>query len=111
MATTQEQLEQLQKEVRQLKSAQTEMRRILRAHGLWPQNGGRVPARKGMTERERVREMLRRGGVLRELTPEEKALASEWRALPEVRKQAVMRRLETVRFDPSLSETVIRDRG
>ena len=64
-----------------------------------------------LSERERVREILRQAGMLAELTPEDKALADKWRALPEERKQQVIRKLDSIRFNPSLSETIIRDRG
>jgi hypothetical protein len=46
---------------------------------------------------------------LAELTPEEKQLAA-WDALPETRKQQVIEKLKTTKFNPPLSETVIQDR-
>lgn len=64
-----------------------------------------------LSERERVRGILRQAGMLAELTPEDKALAAKWRALPEERKQQVIRKLDSIRFNPSQSETIIRDRG
>jgi hypothetical protein len=64
-----------------------------------------------LSERERVRKILRQAGMLAELTPEDKALAAKWRALPEERKQHVIRKLDSIRFTPTLSETIIRDRG
>ncbi len=61
-------------------------------------------------DNERAKNILLRAGLLTELTHEEKALAAEWRALPESRRQEVTRRLQTSRFKPTLSETIIQDR-
>src|SRR3990172_11254183 len=79
MATTREQIEELRKEIRRLKNESIETRRILREHGLWP-----VKHKKSahLSERERARLILRQANVVREMTPAEKALADEWRALP-----------------------------
>lgn len=113
MATTREQIEQLQKQVRQLKIESAEMRRVLREHGLLPGNGKHTShkGKPAISERERVLEILRRGGALAELTPQEKTMAAEWDALVEKRKQHVIQKLRTTRFDPPLSQTIIQDRG
>ena len=70
-----------------------------------------VAAKTPVSERDRITQILRDAGMLVELTPEDKALADKWRALPEERKQQVIRKLDSIRFNPSLSETIIRDRG
>ena len=66
---------------------------------------------RALSERERVLEKLRRAGVIRELTAEERARAAAWDALPEERKQHIIEKLKTTRFDPPLSESIIQDRG
>ena len=113
MATTREELEQLRKEVRKLKTENAEIRRILRENGLRPKNGKRTGPKdlRGLSERDHVLEKLRRAGVIRELTAEEKQHAADWDALPEERKQAVIEKLWTTRFDPPWSESIIEDRG
>jgi hypothetical protein len=112
MATTREQLAQLQKQVRHLQAESAEVRRVLRQRGLLPENGtrGTPRSKRGVSERKRGIEILRRAGALAELTPEEKQLAAEWRALPEARKRQVIEKLQMTKFNPPFSETVIQDR-
>jgi hypothetical protein len=106
MATTLEQLKELQKQVRRLKVQNAETRRILRERGILPADK-RVAARKGkLSERERVREILRNAGVTRAMTAEEEKLAAEWRALPEEEKREVDETLRRVRLDPPLSQLI-----
>ncbi len=69
-----------------------------------------VAAKTPVSERDRITQILRDAGMLAELTPEEKATAAEWRALPEERKRHVIEKLRTTRFDPPLSESIIQDR-
>ncbi|MBI4788758.1 MAG: hypothetical protein HY782_17135 [Chloroflexi bacterium] len=59
-----------------------------------------------LSERERTIEILQSAGMLAELTPEDKALAAEWRALPEERKREVTEKLESLRLDPPLSQII-----
>ena len=84
----------------------------MRERGLLLENSARGSLRnkRGVSERERGIEILRRAGALAELTPEEKQLAAAWRALPETRKRQVIETLKTTKFNPPLSETVIQDR-
>jgi hypothetical protein len=101
MATTTAQLKKLQREVETLKKKVARLER---------KNGVRKPtARKitrGLSERERVERILRDAGLLVELTPEEKARAAEWRALPEARKHEIRLKLDSLRLDPPLSQLI-----
>jgi hypothetical protein len=63
-----------------------------------------------MTERERVDEILRKAGMLAELTPEEKAMAAEWRALPEDEKKRIQDEFYNLKLDKTLSEIIIENR-
>ncbi|MBI5301830.1 MAG: hypothetical protein HY868_06820 [Chloroflexi bacterium] len=104
MAVTTTDLKRIQREVETLKKkvAQLEQRK----------NGKRrAPAKKrapaalrthGASENDLADEILQRAGLLAELTPAEQALAAEWRALPEERKQQVIHKLETANFKPTL---------
>ena len=66
--------------------------------------------KKDLSERERLLAELKAGGLIRDLTPKEQALAAEWDALPDDEKQAVVRELRDVKPGPMLSDIVIRDR-
>lgn len=109
MATTREQIEELRKELRRLKTESTKTRRILREHGLWPPVKPKKAAR--LSERERARLILRQAQVVREMTAQEQALADEWRALPEEEQQAVEDALRHVKIDPPLSQLIHDMRG
>jgi len=108
MATTREQIEELRKEIKRLKNESSETRRILREHGLWP-----IKHKKNaqLSEREQARLILRQANVLREMTPAEKALADEWRALPVEEQREVEEALRRVRIDPPLSQLIHEMRG
>ncbi len=108
MATTREQIEELRKEIRRLKNESTKTRRILREHGLWPV---RYKKNAHLSERERARLILRQANVVREMTPAEKALADEWRALPVEEQREVEEALRQVRIDPPLSQLIHEMRG
>ena len=110
MATTVEQLRELQKQVRRLQIESAETRRVLRERGMLPAGKRAVTRTRTLSERERVREILRDAGMLAELTPEEKAMAARWRALPEERKRHVIAKLRTTRLTPPLSESIVQDR-
>lgn len=112
MATTREQLTQLQRQVRHLQAESAEMRRVLSERGWLPKNVKRgIPKNvRGVSEQARGIEILRRAGALAELTREEKKMAAQWDALPETRKRKVIETLRTTKFNPPLSETVIQDR-
>jgi hypothetical protein len=63
-----------------------------------------------LSERERALAILRAEGLLRDLTPEEQALAAEWQALPEEEKQAHVQLMRSLVLDPLLSQIVIENR-
>jgi hypothetical protein len=94
-------IEELQREVETLKKKVARLER---------RDGGRKPApckiASGLSEREHVERILRDAGLLAELTPEEKARAAEWRALPEARKREVILELDSLRLDPPLSQLI-----
>jgi len=110
MATTVQQLKQLEKQVHRLKSESAKMRRALREHGILPMPKITGARAKKMTERERVDEVLRKAGMLAELTPEEKAMAAEWRALPEEEKRRVRDALWNLKLEKPLSQIIIENR-
>lgn len=110
MATTIQQLKQLEKEVRRLKSESAKMRRALRERGiLQTPQVTRARARK-MTERERVDEILRKAGKLVELPPEAKARAAEWRALPAEERERIWDEFFNLKLDKPLSDIIIENR-
>lgn len=73
-------------------------------------NGLPRVAKTRSSERERAREILRRAGVTREPTQEEKRLGAEWNALPEARKRYITHQTQTLQLNPSLSETILQER-
>lgn len=66
---------------------------------------------KGLSERTRLLAKLKAGGLIRDLTPNEQALAAEWNALPEDEKQAIIRELHNLKPGSMLSEIVIESRS
>lgn len=76
------------------------------------ENGTRrtVVRKRKLSGRERVRDALRRGGLLAELTPEEKAMAAEWRALPDEEKQRVRDELWNLKLEKPISQIIIENR-
>jgi hypothetical protein len=110
MATTLEQLKELQRKVQRLETQNAETRRVLRERGILPADK-RAAARKGtLSERERVREILRSAGMLAELTPEEKARAARWRALPEEEKKRIQDEFFNLKLAKPLSDIIIENR-
>ncbi len=96
-----------------LKKENAQLRRALREKTAAPKNGEQAAekVKRFPSERARVREILRTAGILGELSPEEKKLAAEWRALPEAEKQVALQRLASIRLNPPISETIMQDRG
>ncbi len=113
MATTRERLAKLQKEVVRLKNELAETRRILRDKGLLPSDGKRRAQRDTdpLSDQERAIQALRRAGVLRDLTPEEKKIAAQWDTLSSEEQRRVIEKLKSIKFNPPLSESIIQDRG
>lgn len=110
MAVTTADLKRMQRDIETLKKkvAQLERRKNGEAK---PAGRKSSSARTGLSERERVREILRRGGVTREMTTEEKRVAEQWTALSETEKRKVTETLRRVRIDPPLSQLIHEMRG
>ncbi len=58
---------------------------------------------------ERVLAELKAEGLIRDLTPQERAAAAQWEALPE-EKEAVIQELRNLELEPMLSEIIIQNR-
>ena len=104
MATTAVEIKRLRREVETLEQRITRLERR--------ENGGKRKAvpKRAASQRDRVREILRQSGLLAELTPEEKARAVEWRALPEAEKQRVRDELWNLKLAKPLSQIIIENR-
>lgn len=101
MATVEAELRELKARVGRLEQAVRELR------------GDSIPApaeMEDLSERERALAILKAEGLIRDLTPEEQALAAEWRALPEEEKQAHIRLMRSLVLDPPLSQIIIENR-
>ncbi len=113
MATTTEQLKRLQREVETLKRQVAELRR--------GKNGGQRAKKerkttaspslgRALSDNERADEILRRAGLLAELTPEEKARAAQWRAIPEEERQQILDEFYNLKLEKPLSQIIIENR-
>ncbi len=113
MAITTADLKRMQRDIETLKKqvARLERRGNGKQRAAAQRRKAALPLARAKNENELADEILRRAGLLAELTPEEKAMAAEWRALPEARKQQVVHKLRTTPFNPTFSETIIQDRG
>jgi hypothetical protein len=107
MAISEKEFQQMQKDIRDIKRqlARREQAKTTRAKTS-------VQPRKShaRSEGERVDEILHAAGLLAELTPEEKATAAEWRALPEEEKLRVREELWNLRLEKPLSQIIIENR-
>ena len=65
---------------------------------------------ESLSEREQLLVELKAEGLIRDLTPEEQALAAEWDALPEDEKEAHIRLMNSLVLDPPLSQIIIESR-
>ncbi len=70
-----------------------------------------TPLTEGLSERERLLAELKATGLIRNPLPEEVALAAEWDALPEEKKQAVIWELEHLPPGPMASDIIIEGRS
>ncbi len=113
MAVTATDLKKMQRDIEQLKKqvARLERRENTKSRVASKKRSASARPRRTVNENELADEILRSAGLLAELTSEEKAMAAEWRALPEERKRQVVRALETANFRPTLSESIIQSRG
>ncbi len=113
MAISATRVKQMQSELKKLKAENARLKKRMRANGgkPAPRTLALPRTRISADENELADEILRRAGLLGELTPEEKKMAAEWRALPAERKQEVVRVLEATHFNPPLSELIMQNRG
>jgi hypothetical protein len=110
MSTTAVELKRMQTQIKKLETAVAQMQRALRERGVLPASA-RAPSRQArLSEHERVQEMLRQAGMLAELTPEEKARAARWRALPEEEKKQIWDEFFNLKLDKPLSDIIIENR-
>jgi len=96
-------------ELRELKARVGRLEQVVRE--LRGDSSPAAPAeREDLSERERALAILEAEGLVRELTPEERALAAEWQALPEEEKQAHIQLMRSLVLDPPLSQIIIENR-
>jgi len=107
MAVTATELKQIQREIATLKKKVARLEK--RANGK-PRPLAPAARTTPVSERERVRAMLRAADLTADLTPEEKALAAEWRALPLAKKRRVQETLWNLKLAKPLSQIVIENR-
>jgi len=105
MATAEVALRELETRVTWLEQALRELRR----------DGGRAilvsdEEMESLSEREQLLVELKAEGLIRDLTPEERALAEEWNALPEGEKEAVVQEMRNLKPGPMLSDIIIQNR-
>ena len=114
MATTETEIKRLWREVEKLKKQVEQIKRTGNGKRRTTAQKRKPIAprsqKRPVTERELVDEALRRAGLLAELTPEEKARAAEWRALPEEEKQRVRDELWNLKLEKPLSQIIIENR-
>lgn len=101
----QHELQALKKRVAALERGTNDKRRVAK-----PQPAAPRVHKRALSENERAGEILRRAGLLAELTPKEKAMAAEWRALPEEERQRVRDTLWNLKLEKPLSEIIIENR-
>ncbi|MBI5301969.1 MAG: hypothetical protein HY868_07515 [Chloroflexi bacterium] len=111
MAVTITDLKQMQRDIETLKKkvAQLERRGNGKRHPLEKRQPGALRSRAA-DENTLVDKVLQRAGLLAELTPEEKAMAAEWRALPEAEKQRIRDTLRNLKLEKPLSQIIIENR-
>ena len=102
MSVAEIELEQLKRRVDWLEQAVQELR-----------GKAQVPPaveRERLSEREWLLAKLKAQGLIRDLTPGERARAERWRKLPEAEKEAHIRYMRSLVLDPPLSEIIIEGR-
>jgi hypothetical protein len=112
MATTETEIRRMWREIDLLKQQVTQLRRkdsgrrtAVRRKPIAPR-----PRKRAGDKLARLDEALRRAGLLAELTPEEKAMAAEWRALPEEEKARTREELWNLKLSQPLSQIIIENR-
>ena len=102
MSVAEIELEQLKKRVNWLEQAVRELRGKAQALS--------AIERETLSEREWLLAELKAQGLIRDLTPGERARAERWRKLPEAEKEAHIRYMRSLVLDPPLSEIIIEGR-
>jgi ABC-type metal ion transport system substrate-binding protein len=102
MATVEAELRELKARVGRLEQIVRELR-----EGSSPAATAEI---ENLSERERALAILKAKGLIRDLTPEEQALAAEWQALSEEEKQAHIQLMKSLVLDPPLSQIIIENR-
>ena len=102
MSVAEIELEQLKKRVNWLEQAVRELRGKAQSPPL--------VERETLSEREWLLAELKAQGLIRDLTPGERARAERWRKLPEAEKEAHIRYMRSLVLDPPLSEIIIEGR-
>ena len=65
---------------------------------------------ESLSEREQLLVELKAEGLIRDLTPQERAHAERWRALPEDEKHAIIQEMHDLKPGPMLSDIIIQNR-
>ena len=112
MTITSTDLRRMQRDIEKLKKQVTRLEKRSNGKRRAPVKK-RKPAslrQRAVNENELADAILRRAGLLAELTPEEKAMAAEWRALPEDEKLRIQETLWNLKLEKPLSQIVIDNR-
>lgn len=102
MATVEAELRELKARVGQLEQVVQELRR--------DSSPAATTEMEELSERERALTILKAAGLIRDLTPEERALAAEWQVLSEEEKRAHVQLMRSLALDPPLSQIIIENR-
>ena len=102
MSVAEIELEQLKKRVNWLEQAVRELRGKAQALS--------AIERETLSEREWLLAELKAQGLIRDLTPGERARAERWRKLPEAEREAHLRYMRSLVLSPPLSEIIIEGR-
>lgn len=119
MTVTVAEIKKLQRDIKQLQRRMAKLEKQksstrAASHKRVKRTARTTPTCKGRaeeSERERAIELLRRAGLLREMTPREKKIAARWDSLSPDEKTQVQDTLRAVRIDPPLSQLVHDMRG
>lgn len=63
-----------------------------------------------LSEREQLLAELEAEGLIRGPTPQERASAERWRALPDEEKEAIIKEMQNLKPGPMLSDIIIQNR-
>ncbi|MCX7837889.1 MAG: hypothetical protein N2559_00305 [Anaerolineae bacterium] len=109
MSTRTVELKQIQNRIQKMENAISQMQRALREQGLLPTRT-RTTSRRKLSNHEHVQKILRQAGMLAELTPEEKARAARWSALPAEEQRRIWDEFFNLKLDKPLSDVIVENR-